>query len=74
MQNFECLKFLEYLLKKQIYIKIFAKQKHVEPLPDLLKISTKEFYEREKAQHGEVMITGKDVLNNVSLIKICIYT
>jgi hypothetical protein len=58
-------KFLDYLLTKQIYVKIFAKQKRVEPAPNLLKISTKDFYDREKAQNGEVMIQGKDVLNNV---------
>ncbi len=59
------IKFLDYLLKKQIYVKIFAKQKHVEPEPSLLKISTKDFYDRERAQNGDVMIQGKDVLNNV---------
>ena len=31
-----------------------------------MKISTKEYMDREKAKNGEVMIKVKDVLNNVS--------
>lgn len=46
------------------FLKLLTKQ--VTPAPEAMKISTKEYMDREKAKNGEVMIKGKDVLNNVS--------
>jgi hypothetical protein len=57
------------LLNKSLYIQIWADQKT--PKIDLssAKITTKEYFEREKEMSNRNMVMGKDVLNNVKSSK-----
>ena len=57
--------FLDFLLNKCLYIQIWAEQKLPKPDPTAAKISTKEYFDREKEMSNRNLVIGKDILNNV---------
>ncbi len=52
------------MLNKCLFIQIWAEQKHPKPDPAAQKISTKEYFEREKEISSRNLVMGKEILNN----------
>lgn len=51
-------------MNKCLYIQIWSEQKHAKPDPKASKISTKEYFHREK-ELVNTAVTGKVVINHV---------
>ena len=47
-----------------MYIQIWSEQKHAKPDPVASKISTKEYFDRQKEMSSNLII-GKEIINNV---------
>ena len=53
-------------MNKHFFVRVFGEQKHPNPKQDLSKMSTKEYFEREKEKENNALPRN----NQISLVKI----